>query len=164
MSDATPRYNVEEVCAGLARAWAFLRGEERVFALGADLKQPPVLTEFSYFMPLKHSDDHRVSGLGVLIQRPDAMEVAAHMFGMNIDQLQEADLHDACAEVCNLFSGCMALHINASVSTQMGLPFRASSAMYQQIAADSTVAAVFVSSTANAQLHVVEYDIFNQPH
>ncbi|WP_180127078.1 hypothetical protein [Rhodoferax sp. BLA1] len=159
-----PCNNVEQVCAGLTKAWEFLSGQERSFALCETQEAALGFTEFSYFMPLKLSQDHRTGGIGVLIERPDALGVAAHMFGVDTACLQDADLHDACAEICNLFSDCVALHISDSSDIHMGLPFLASPTDYAQIAACSSVASVYVSNTDNAQLYVVEYHIFSQPH
>jgi hypothetical protein len=164
MAHLSPGNDIEQVCAGLAKAWEFLCGEERGFAQVMTAKAALVFTEFSYFMPIKMTADQRTGGMGVLIERPDARDVAAHMFGAETSCLQEADLHDACAEVCNLFSDCVALHISGSSDTHMGLPFLASQAVYDQIAAQSTVEAVYVSRSPNAQLYVVEYHIFSQPH
>jgi len=164
MTDLSPWNDVEQVCAGLGKAWGFLCGEERAFALTANHNTELVFTEFSYFMPLKVSAEQRTGGMGVLIQRPDARDVAAHMFGADASLLQEADLHDACAEVCNLFSDCVALHMSGNSDVTLDLPFLASQADYDQIAAQSTVTAVYVSSSRSAQLFVVEYHIFSQPH
>jgi hypothetical protein len=164
MAHLSSGYDIKQVCAGLAKAWEFLSGEERGFAQAITRKAALAFTEFSYFMPIKMTADQRTGGMGVLIERPDARGVAAHMFGTEIACLQEADLHDACAEVCNLFSDCVALHISGNSDIHMGLPFLASQAVYDQIAAQSTVEAVYVSRSRNAQLYVVEYHIFSQPH
>jgi len=164
MTYSTSGYEIAQVCVGLAKAWKFLSGEERGFAPCKSCSTSPTLTEFSYFMPLRVSADQRTGGLGVLIQRPDALDVATHMFGAEAACLQEPDLHDACAEVCNVLSGCLAQHIRAYSDIHLGLPFRASQAAYQQISTNSTIAAVYVSSAHNTQLYVVEYHIFSQPH
>jgi hypothetical protein len=156
--------NFEQVCAGLMKAWEFLSGTERFFTVCEPQQAALGFAEFSYFMPLKLSADQCAGGIGVLIERPDALGVAAHMFGVEAACLQDADLHDACAEVCNLFSGCVALQINSAVGIEMGLPFLASQGEYQQIAANSTLAAVYVSKSHSAQLYVVQYHLFSQPH
>jgi hypothetical protein len=163
MTHLSPGYDIEQVCAGLAKAWEFLCGKERDFALSVSHKAVLAYAEFSYFMPLKMPAEQRIGGIGVLIERPDASDVAAHMFGADASCLQEADLHDACAEVCNLFSDCVALHISGNADINMDLPFLASPAAYDQIAAQSSVTAVYVSRSPNAQLYVVEYYIFSQP-
>lgn len=164
MPRSYPCNNIQQVCAGLTKAWEFLSGQERGFVL-CEIQQAALgFTEFSYFMPLRLSPDQRTGGIGVLIERPDALGVAAHMFGVDAACLQDADLHDACAEVCNLFSDCVALHVSDSSDIHMGLPFLASQADYEQIATGSTIASVYVSNNDNAQLFVVEYHIFSQPH
>lgn len=164
MTDLSPWNDIEQVCAGLTKAWGFLCGDERAFTLTMSHKTSLAFTEFSYFMPLKVSAEQRTGGMGVLIQRPDACDVAAHMFGTEASQLQEADLHDACAEVCNLFSDCVALHMSGNSDVTLDLPFLASQAVYEHIASHSTVAAVYASSSLSTQLFVVEYHIFSQPH
>lgn len=164
MTHVSPCHDIKQVCTGLTKAWKFLCGEERSFALSTSCRVVPPLTEFSYFMQIKVSEDRRTCGMGVLIERPDAVNVASHMFGVAAACLKESDLHDACAEVCNLFSGCVALHISDNAGLQMGLPFLVSRTDYEQIAARSTVASVYVSKAPNVQLYVVEYHIFSQPY
>lgn len=164
MTHLSLEHDIAQVCVGLTKAWEFLCGEARGFDAYMTHKTALAFSEFSYFMPIKLSTDQRTGGIGVLIQRPDALDVAAHMFGKEVSCLQDADLHDACAEVCNLFFDCVALHISGNSDIHMGLPFLASQVVYDQIVEQSTVAAVYVSSSPTAQLYVVEYHLFSQPH
>jgi len=148
---------------GLGKAWEFLGGAERNFEFSLEQKTALAFTEYSYFMPLEVAQENRTGGIGVLIQRADAVAVATHMFGLPEDELQEADLKDACSEVCNVFSDSIALHISGSSDVSIGLPFLATQAEYDKIATESTALAVYVSPTPHAQLFVVVYHFFSQP-
>lgn len=79
MPRSYPCNNIQQVCAGLTKAWEFLSGQERGFVL-CEIQQAALgFTEFSYFMPLRLSPDQRTGGIGVLIERLDALGVATNM-------------------------------------------------------------------------------------
>ena len=99
-----------------------------------------------------------------MMQRSRALDAAGHMFGLEPLALQEADLQDACAEVCNVFSDCIALHLAGNADVHMGLPCRADQAQYEALLTTATVAGVYQDVTPHPQLHVVVYYFSSPPH
>nr|WP_315463201.1 hypothetical protein [uncultured Rhodoferax sp.] len=163
MNLASPQ-DIELVCTGLDRAWRFLSGTERTFVFSPELEPVPALTEYCYFMPLQVRAEKRRICIGVFLQRSDALAVAAHMFGTEIAALQDADLHDACAEACNVLSDCMALHIGGSEDVHIELPFLAGPAEYAQIASECTPTALYIGGSSHPPLCIVVYQSSRQTH
>lgn len=156
-------HEIEKVCASLSRAWHFLSGAERQFMFHIEQQVALACAEFSYFMPVEVADK-RTGGIGVLMQRSDAQAIAAHMFGSDASALAETDLHDACAEACNVFSDCVALHIGGNSDVHIGLPFLAGPAEYAQIASESIPAAIYSGCSLQPPLYVVVYQFFSHAH
>lgn len=155
-------HQAEDVRAQLSRAWEFLSGEARNFrhmTLKPDVLQ---FAEFSFFLPLTDADLSRSGGVGVLVQREDAARVATHMFGVARGQVTEADLRDACAEVCNVLSDCMAPLFSEGHGVLVGLPLAASSAEYGTIAEHSVARAIYQGRAGPHRVRVVLYDSRSQ--
>jgi hypothetical protein len=163
MTDLTHLQDVEQIAAKLSGAWTFLSGEHREFKLLLLTPGPLRFAEFSFFMSLTVYAEGRTGGVGVLVQRADALSVAAHMFGVQEADVQEDDLRDACSEVCNVFSGCIASHVSGNAEVSIGLPAMANPQEYNKIATDSVVTAVYQSSLGTTNLFVIVYEILRQP-
>lgn len=149
---------ISQVRSKLERAWHFLSGQTREFSyLGRDA-EPLKFTDFSFFMPLTSQDRSRCGGVGVLLGRADATAVAAHMFGVQPDAVKDADLRDACSEVCNVLCDCVASQFDDGTPVGLGFPSLASAEQYATIAAQSQVRAVFQASFAQQHVFVVLYD------
>ena len=142
----------------LAKAWAFLSGEQRRFELLVGKNELLQFTEFSFFMPLAVHEEGRDGGVGVLIQREDAIHVATHMFGVPHDEVREAEMRDACSEVCNVLADCMARHFSLDQAVSVALPARASTVEFEQIAENSTARAVYRGCAGTRCLLIVVYD------
>jgi len=149
-----------DVARNLAKAWEFLSGERRMFdVFHPETHDHPPFAEFSMFMPLGLRAEARTAGVGVLIQREDASIVASHMFGLERGYLSEDDLRDACAEVCNVFSGC----VSAQLSDQdvaIGLPSRVSASDFKNIARGSVLMLTYRSGQEIRKLFVLVYGTF----
>ena len=156
-------HEVEDVAAKLSQAWQFLCGEERSFSFMDQRDDPQSYAEFSFFMPMEVKAEDRVGGVAVLIPRDDAVRVAAYMFAVEPAEVQEADLKDACAEVCNVFSDCIVMHVSGNEDVSIGLPAMADLNCFMQISKDSVVAAVYKSNIELGNLVVVVYDVLRQP-
>lgn len=149
---------VAQVETRLCQAWEFLSGETRRFEclMGqTDLLQ---FAEFSFFMPLTGQGHGKYGGVGVLIQYEDAVSVAANMFGVARQQVQECDLRDACAETCNVFADCMATHFNGDEKFSIGLPRAANPLEYENIAENSVARVLYQGVSGARKLFVVLYD------
>lgn len=92
----------------LARAWEFLRGQRHGFHTA-----PPVPARATtpggrhLLLPIGRLDRPDRAAVGLLIDRHEAEAVAAAMFAVPAERLTEADIDDACAEACNVLSGCV---------------------------------------------------------
>ena len=150
----------QAIATGLAKAWSFLSGAERSFIHTLDLETTVAFSDFSYFMPLQVVGAPTQGGIGVVIDRGDAMAIAVHMFGLEPQQLGEAELHAACGEVCNIFSDSIALHIGGVSDVQIGLPFHAPPAECGQISEGSEVIALYQGTSPDASTHVMVYNPF----
>jgi hypothetical protein len=98
----------------------------------------------------------------VVVDRADAVAIAVHMFGLEPHELGDAELQDACAEVCNIFSDSIALHIGGVSDVQIGLPFHAAAPDYAQISDSSEVIALYQGVAPDAASHVLVYTPFNR--
>jgi hypothetical protein len=154
---------VAQVEARLSTAWEFLSGEERSFHYRAGKTGLLQFAEFSFFMPLTVANETRPGGVGVLIQYQDAVRVAANMFGVSPQHVQQADLRDACAEACNVISDCIAMHFSAGQTVKIGLPRHASPFEYEEIAENSVARAVYQGCAGALCVLVVLYDSLSSP-
>ncbi len=147
----------------LSRAWEFLSGERRSFQCLASTTDALAFAEFSFFMPLNLAKASRHGGVAVLMQQGDAIKVAANMFGVARREVQQADLADACAEVCNVFSDCLTQHFAGGQEVNIGLPRPASPAEYKRIVENSVVRAIYQGCAGELSLLIVLYDAFSSP-
>lgn len=154
-------HDIPEVERKLSKAWEFLSGEHRGFThldSWADLLR---FTEFSFHMPMEGRQPTSRGGVGVLIEPPDAIAVAVNMFGVPRQQVQPADLQDACSEVCNVFAECVAVHFKADPPVNVGLPRPASPLAYAKVAENTVIKVVYRGCAGANTLFVVLYDILS---
>ena len=119
--------------------------------------------EFSFYVPLKLPVADRRGGVGVLIQQDDAINVATNMFGVARQDIKDDDLGDACAEVCNVFTDCMATHFGGGQQVEIGLPRRAGLADYQFFAESCVTRAIYQGCSGARRLLIVLYDSLRFP-
>jgi hypothetical protein len=162
MTSAVQSLEFKSVATKLSQAWQFLSGEERNFELNERMQSLQSLHEFSFFMPLEVKAEGRTGGVAVLIPRKDAVNVAAYMFAVNPEEVQEADLKDACAEVCNVFSDCIVMHVSGNEDVSIGLPCMADH-HFLTISKNSAIAAIYQSNIGLGNLVVIVYDVLRQP-
>ncbi len=147
----------------LAKAWEFLSGEQRSFQCLADAASVADSADFSFFMPLGLANDSRQGGVAVLMQRGDAMQVAANMFGVAQPEVSVADLGDACAEVCNVLSDCLMQHFAAGQDVKIGLPRAAGPLELARLAEKSVVQVMYQGRAGALSLLIVLYDGLRSP-
>jgi hypothetical protein len=151
-------HEIPAVESRLSNAWEFLSGESRVFKHLTSWANLLRFTEFSFHMPMAGSQPNARGGVGVLIETPDAITVAANMFGVPRQQVQQADLRDACAEVCNVFADCVAPHFKADPPVSVGLPRLANPLAYAKVADNTVIRVVYRGCAGDNTLFVVLYD------
>jgi hypothetical protein len=153
----------QEIILSLEKAWKFLSGECAMFDVLVEMPTHPTFADFSVFLPLAVEAESRTAGVGVLIQREDATIVASHMFGLPKDDLNEDDLRDACTEVCNVFSGCVAPTVSAAHEIGIGLPKLASAADFDEISKGSVITLTYRCDQQIKRLFVLVYGVFLAP-
>ena len=161
MTESDCTNDIEKVGLSLSKAWEFLSGEERMFQCVPQSPDALPVADFSFYIPLKLVETACSGGVGVLIQQDDAIRVATYMFGMARQQVQHDDLRDACAEVCNVFTYCMATHFGGGQQVAIGLPREAGPTQYQSFAESCVTRAVYEGCTGDQRLLVVLYDNLN---
>ncbi|MBK7000289.1 MAG: hypothetical protein IPH35_10055 [Rhodoferax sp.] len=148
---------VELVPVRLERAWKFLAGEERDFVKVQGHNEVLRYAAFSYFIPVESYADNKFGGVAVLVERDDAHQVAGHMFGLMPTELQESDLQDACAEVCNIFADTLILYLSGTDDINMGLPVMATEQQYQYIVTHFIDSTIYASQRDSRTLFVGVY-------
>lgn len=151
----------KEVALSLSKAWEFLSGEREIYDVYLEKAEIPAFADYSVFLPL--SVESRTAGVGVLIHREDATVVASHMFGLPKEDLTEDDLRDACAEVCNVFSGCVVPQVSDSPDVGIGLPLRASPQDFEEITKGSALKLTYKCEHGTKRLFVLVYGMFLKP-
>ncbi len=149
-----------QVSTRLSTAWEFLSGARRSFSLRASVVSADVSAEFTFLLPLAVSGRDGSSAIAVLIDRADALAVAMHMFDVGADRIEDNDVRDACAEVCNIFSDCIVMHIGGESDVSIGLPMRVDGDRFVAINAASVLSALYQSCEAGQTLSVLVYDHF----
>ena len=163
MSILPPSKNSLSAAAKLQQAWRFLSGEIKEFELATDQAVPPPYAEFCFFIAFTLGARDAPCGIGVLINRPSALRVAAHMFGTDQSTLSDDDLEDASAEVCNVFSESVARYFRNTDKVSIGLPHRVQAPSYDEICQNSTVFQVFQSGHGSLAPKVVIFDPLHLP-
>ena len=163
MAESDCTSDIETVALGLSKAWEFLSGEARTFAPVPQSHDALAVADFNFYISLRLADASRRGGVGVLIQQADAILVASNMFGVARQHIQHDDLRDACAEVCNVFTDCMATHFGGGQQVEIGLPCEAGPAQYQTFSESCVTRAVFEGCAGARRLLVVLYDSLHLP-
>lgn len=141
----------------MSHAWKLLSGEKRTFFLLPDQEAPPSFAEFTHVIPMTLVKDTSIFTVGILIQRDDALTVASSMFGRSREEIPDADLGDACSEVCNIFSDCISRNFYPSDRFKVGLPFGLDEFNYRRIFEAAGSGAVYQSIWNTQILAVVVF-------
>ena len=155
--------DIENIALNLSKAWQFLSGEKRLFQYVPRPEEPLPFADFSFYVPLTLVTDTRRGGVGVLIQQDDAIHVATNMFGVPRQQIHYDDLRDACSEVCNVFTDCMAALFGCGQRVKIGLPRQAGSAEYQIFAESCVTRALYQGGSGSRKLLIVLFDSLRLP-
>ncbi|MDT8999284.1 hypothetical protein RQP53_08410 [Paucibacter sp. APW11] len=105
----------------LSRAWTALAGWPCDFEPSQTAPQPR-RDDACFLLPICMGEALPPAGVLVLLGPEDAHELAAAMFGQAPEALSAADVRDACAELCNIFSGCVIAALDHSGHAELGLP------------------------------------------
>lgn len=162
LDDPALNETTTQVSGKLAHAWTFLTGQTRAFAPTPEVAPPPH-TRGCFLLPLDVAEDAKHCAIVVLIPPEDAQQAATHMFGLPSSQLADADLADACAETCNLFSDCIVMHLSGEADVRIGLPCLLDEDAYVQACRQSHIAAQYASPCGSRCLSVLVLDPYCPP-
>lgn len=136
----------------LSKAWAFLSGEEvnfteRSFDLKNDCKH-----DVTVILPVicDGSPKNRGMAIGLSIDQAEANRVASFMFGLELSELTESDIKDACKESCNVLGGGLIQTSNSS----LGIPEEISAENFQDLQQHSKFHVTFASDSP-VENHIV---------
>lgn len=150
------------ISANLAQSWKFLSGEDRDFK-SIDTLTPPQYQEHTYYLPVDVEDAGKRFAVSVLLQRIDATTVASFMFGLDPSLLSEADLKDACGEICNVISSRHLLQLSDQASITLGMPCYLQQHTYQDTIARGQLEAGYKSTQDDRTLYVLVSDLTGAP-
>jgi hypothetical protein len=122
----------EPIETRLTRAWAFLSGAQVVFRHVPDPTLPDrVGDEKHVVLPVDMPTTDRHAALGLVLDRSDALAIAAAMFDLPVEELSEEDVDDACREACNVISACLLEKLPDHPALQPGLPLSLDASRYR---------------------------------
>lgn len=110
-----------EIGGKLSRAWTALAGWPCEFE-SSNSAPSPQRGDACFLLPICMGEGMPPAGVLVLLGPNDARELALAMFGKPPEQVSAADVSDACAELTNIFSGCLIAALDHSEHAELGLP------------------------------------------
>ncbi len=124
----------ETIETRLTRAWAFLSGAQVVFRHVTDPALPALAGDEKHVvLPVDMPTADRHAALGLVLDRSDALDIAAAMFALPVEELSEEDVDDACREACNVISACLLEKLPEHPALQPGLPLSLDAHRYRAL-------------------------------
>ncbi|NBW78199.1 MAG: hypothetical protein EBR27_04180 [Betaproteobacteria bacterium] len=151
------------ISATLAKSWKFLSGEDREFK-ALDSITPPEYQEHTYYLPVEVEDAGKRYAVSVLLHRSDATVVASFMFGMEPSELSEADLQDACGEICNVMSSRHLLKLSNEARITLGMPKYLHKQTYLETITQGQLEAAYQSTLGDRTVYVLVCDLTASTH
>lgn len=151
------------ISATLAKSWKFLSGEDREFK-ALDSITPPEYQEHTYYLPVEVEDAGKRYAVSVLLHRSDATVVASFMFGMEPSKLSEADLQDACGEICNVMSSRHLLKLSNEARITLGMPKYLHKQTYLETITQGQLEAAYQSTLGDRTVYVLVCDLTASTH
>lgn len=154
----------------LASAWAFLRGRHDGFH-PAPLVPERAAPQAGHhlLLPIGRLDRPDRAAVGLVIDRGEAEAVASAMFALPRESLTDEDVADACAEACNVLSGCVVdlLRPTSSGGLDLGLPRAVAADAYEAVSLASRLLALYElegsGAPSCADVRLVVYDPVQGP-
>jgi hypothetical protein len=148
-----------EIEARLSGVWEALARESREFRLVLDVQPSPVSDgERRIVLPVGLDDPSHRAGVALVISHEDAKTLASVMFDLAPAALEQSDIDDACAEACNVFSGCLVEYLPSGYLADIGLPEAMALEGYRKVSLASGVKALFEASQHDRRLAVILFD------
>jgi hypothetical protein len=148
-----------EVESRLADAWVFLSGRTRDFArfaFPADPCFPPGGRHL--LMRATRARRDQPVGVGVVLDRQDAVQIASAMFAVPAEELSEEDINDASREACNVMSGCLTQTLSAGLRLDFDCPLELAATGYSTMWHTSRVMVSFEGRGRDSRVTVTAFD------
>ena len=129
MDAARPHPDLETT---LARAWAALAGERCTFT-SLDALPDIQPGDACFQLPVLRPDGLEAGRVLLVLGDEDSQQLGVSMFGLPLDELGQAELDDATAELCNIFGSCLVAALDHSHRLELGLPQRAGAGTYEEL-------------------------------
>lgn len=157
----------------LASAWAFLRGRHDGFH-PAPLEPERAAPQAGHhlLLPIGRLDRPDRAAVGLVIDRGEAEAVASAMFALPREALTDEDVADACAEACNVLSGCVVDLLRPASPSEaggldLGLPRAVAADAYEAVSLASRLLALYElegsGAPSCADVRLVVYDPVQGP-
>jgi hypothetical protein len=110
-----------EVELKINKAWSMLSGRELDFKKIEGTIQPDP-DGLHFAIPIKFSPEDAIAAVALEISKSHAYNLSAFMFDLGLDELTEAEVTDACGEMCNVFSACVSNSFTNHKEGSLGVP------------------------------------------
>jgi hypothetical protein len=148
-----------EVEARLTDAWVFLSGRARHFARFVAAPEPESIPGAKHLlMAATRATQVTLVGVGLVLRRQDAVEIAAAMFALPADELSDEDIDDASREACNIMSGCLTPTLSQGGEVDFERPREVPAAGYCAMLGSSQVLACYESRDCDGRVTVTAFD------
>lgn len=143
---------LETLAAALSSSWEQLTGQPLCFER-IPAPVPPLAAQRYYLLRLEIR--HEAHCVGLALSEQNARQLAATLFQSPEDELSDADITDACSEMCNIIAGEIKRELQALCDVGMGLPSCISPSGFKQLCQNSELEEAFTATHDNEQITVL---------
>ncbi len=158
--DAIAAELVQSIPRRVARAWALLCGENRLFEWCSEGFVPQI-SAHTYLLSLDFLGSDDKAGIAISLCPQDARDLACSMFKLPIDDLSVPDIEDACMEVCNVLADAMSDIVAPKDRLHTRLPQPLETNGYQQRCMDSALRCSLGSATGGQTSYLMVFNRLN---
>jgi hypothetical protein len=102
-------------------------------------------------------------GVGLVLDRHDAIQIAAAMFAVPAEMLSDEDIDDASREACNVMSGCLTQTLSRGPRLDFERPHEMAAAAYCALWRASRVLVSFEGSGNASRVTLTAFDRLHEP-
>lgn len=158
--DAIAAELLQSIPRRVARIWALLCGQNRVFEWNADDFVPDI-SPHAYLLAFDFLDSDEKAGVAISLSRQDAQDLAHAMFKLPPEALSVQDVEDACLEVCNVLADALRDAIAPQERLLTRLPQPLDSNGYQQLRMDSALRCSLRSASGGQVSYLLVFNPLN---
>lgn len=146
----------------LSRTWQLLAGMALHF-VPTTITADQLTAQRYYLVSLRPCASDQRGGVGLVLSEVDARQLTATMFAMTESELTEADIGDACGELCNVIAGGVGPYFSHHETIDLGLPSSLRSDQFQRIFGASAIDGVFEAMHEGRRILVVIFEPMEIP-